>query len=198
MKVWSFLGSEPSNGSGSLSLGLDVEGWDWMSLLIAMTNLRVSASSGFMVAAGVSLWFLLSMGLTCMDLGCMDGCVDLCLDDMGTGIGRCDSSSSWGCISRKVKDGVRFFESCCYSGVLSEALGHMMSRKSRCSNILLGVSALHYSTGSQEGFQTLASACVLCLTTFYSVSEYFKSVPEALRMSRSFVSSLGVWKSIQS
>src|SRR5882724_8025898 len=33
---------------------------------------------------------------------------------------------------------------------------------------VLGVSALHYSTRSQEGFQTLASACVLCLTTHYS------------------------------
>jgi len=31
---------------------------------------------------------------------------------------------------------------------------------------MLGVSALHYSTGSQEGFRTLASACALHLTTF--------------------------------
>src|SRR5882724_5026692 len=30
-----------------------------------------------------------------------------------------------------------------------------------------GVSALHYSTRSCEVFWTLASACALCLTTFY-------------------------------
>ena len=50
-------------------------------------------------------------------------------------------------------------------GVLG--LGYTMSRKLRCLNILLGVSALHYSTSHLEGFQMLASACVLCLTTFY-------------------------------
>ena len=33
---------------------------------------------------------------------------------------------------------------------------------------VMGVSALHYSTWSQEGFQMLASALVLCLTTSYS------------------------------
>src|SRR5882724_2944281 len=36
-----------------------------------------------------------------------------------------------------------------------------------CSSSVLGVSALHYSTGSQEGFWTLASAHALHLTTFY-------------------------------
>ena len=30
-------------------------------------------------------------------------------------------------------------------------VGHTMSSRSRCSNILLRVSALHYSTGSMEG-----------------------------------------------
>ena len=35
-------------------------------------------------------------------------------------------------------------------------------------SVQLDVSALHYSTGSQEGFQTLASAHALCLTTSYS------------------------------
>ena len=34
-----------------------------------------------------------------------------------------------------------------------------------CGEKLLGVSALHYSTRSQEGFQMLASAHMLCLTT---------------------------------
>jgi len=34
--------------------------------------------------------------------------------------------------------------------------------------MMLQVSALHYSTRNQEGFQTLASACMLCLTTHYS------------------------------
>src|SRR5882724_9592533 len=40
---------------------------------------------------------------------------------------------------------------------------------------MLRVSALHYSTGigNIRGFQTLASARVLHLTTYYHVSEYF-------------------------
>src|SRR5882724_2078206 len=90
MKVQSFLGSEPSNGLGSWSLGLDVEGWDWTSLLIAMINLRVSASSGFIVTAGVSLGVSSSVGSMCADLGCADWCADWCGDDMGMGVGGCD------------------------------------------------------------------------------------------------------------
>ena len=43
-EVQSFLGSELLNGSSSLSLGLDVEVWDWMSLLIALMNLSASGS----------------------------------------------------------------------------------------------------------------------------------------------------------
>jgi len=35
-------------------------------------------------------------------------------------------------------------------------------------HFMLGVSALHYSTGTWEGFWMLVSACTLCLTTHYS------------------------------
>src|SRR5882724_12230070 len=49
MKVQSFLGSEPSNGLGSLSLGLDVEVWDWTSLSMVLMNLS-------------AFWFILSHG----------------------------------------------------------------------------------------------------------------------------------------
>jgi len=43
-------------------------------------------------------------------------------------------------------------------------LTHKTSSRSRCSNILLQVSALHYSAGDwvSEGFRTVASACALC------------------------------------
>ena len=90
MKVQSFLGLELSNGLGSWSLGLDVEGWDWTSLLIAMMNLRVAASSGFIVLAGVLLGVSPSVGSMCMDSGFVEWCADLCADDMGMGVGGCD------------------------------------------------------------------------------------------------------------
>jgi len=62
-----------------------MEGQDRMSLSIAMTNLRVSASSGFTVSAGVSLGVSSSMGSACADW-----CVDWFDDDMGMGVGGCD------------------------------------------------------------------------------------------------------------
>jgi len=57
--------------------------------LIAMTILIVSASSRFIVA-GVALGVPLSMGSTCTDSGCAEGCADLCAVNMGAGVGRCD------------------------------------------------------------------------------------------------------------
>ena len=51
---------------------------------------------------------------------------------------------------------------------------------------VLGVSALHYSTGNQEGFWTLASACALHLTANYSCPSIsgaywkFQGYPEVL------------------
>jgi len=50
---------------------------------------------------------------------------------------------------------------------------------------VLGVSALHYSTGSQEGFWTLASACVAAPDYLLLLSKYFRCIPEVPRMSRS-------------
>ena len=88
MKVQSFLGLEPLNGSGSRSLGLDMEGQAWMTLLIAMRNLTASASSELTarVSARVSSGVSSSAGSTCADLGC----VDWGEDDMGMGVGGCD------------------------------------------------------------------------------------------------------------
>src|SRR5882724_7641150 len=53
-------------------------------------------------------------------------------------------------------------------------LTHKTSSRSRCSNILLQVSALHYSAGDQVsgGFRTVASAHVLCQPNSCG-SEYF-------------------------
>jgi len=49
MKVWSFFGLEPSNGSGSQSLGLDKVVLDLMSLLIAVTNKVALLSMVFLI-----------------------------------------------------------------------------------------------------------------------------------------------------
>ena len=62
-----------------------MEGWVWMSLSIAVMNLRVYASSGFFVSAIVSLGVSSSMGSMCMDSCGADGCVDWCADDLGVG-----------------------------------------------------------------------------------------------------------------
>ena len=55
------------------------------------------------------------------------------------------------------------FNSCCSMGVSSCMLIHKMSSRSVCLNLLLGVSALHYSTGRwvSEGFWTVASTHAL-------------------------------------
>ena len=86
MNVWSFLGSEPSNGSGSLSLGFEMEGWDWTSLSIAVTNLHLQDSllqlefhQEFCHPWDQHVWIWVAwMG------------VQIGADDMGTGVGGCD------------------------------------------------------------------------------------------------------------
>src|SRR5882724_5496093 len=52
MNVWSLRGSEPSNGSGSQSFGLNVDVLDLTRLLMALANELVSGSS--CVIVGVS------------------------------------------------------------------------------------------------------------------------------------------------
>ena len=69
------------------------------------------------------------------------------------------------------------FKFCCSMGVLGCMLIHKMSSRSRCLNLLLGVSALHYSTGwSSKGFQTVASAHALHLPTIMCLSISIVSV----------------------
>ena len=69
-----------------------------------------------------------------------------------------------------------------------------MEISQRCC--LLRVSALHYSTGNVGGVSDFGFS--LCTVSNYPLlmSEYFRCVPEVLRLSRSFGSCLGVWKSI--
>jgi len=69
MKVWSFHGSEPSNGSGSWSLGLDVNVLDLMRLLMALLSEFISSSLWVIV-------ILLLSGLGCIEPGCAEGCAE--------------------------------------------------------------------------------------------------------------------------
>src|SRR5882724_3434030 len=60
-----------------------------------------------------------------------------------------------------------------YTGMRGQVVVQKAIHEAKC---LLGVSALHYSTGIMEGFsrfRALASARVLHLTTYYHVPEYF-------------------------
>jgi len=61
---------------------------------------------------------------------------------------------SWVRISQKCLGGEAIFNSCCSMGVWGYTLIHKMSSRSGCSNLLLGVSALHSSleVRSLEGF----------------------------------------------
>jgi len=62
-----------------------------------------------------------------------------------------------------------------------------MSSRLRCLNILLGVSALHYSTGKHGRFgriRALASADALHLTTYYHVPSILDSIPEVRKLIR--------------
>ena len=70
MKVWSLCGSEPSNGSGSWSFGLDVDVLDLMRLLMALANELALGSSCVIVS--VSL-LSRSGGI---ELGCTEGCAE--------------------------------------------------------------------------------------------------------------------------
>ena len=70
MKVRSLHRSEPSNGSGSRSFGLDVDVLDLTRLLMALANELVSGSSCIVV--GVSSL----SGLGGIELGCTEGCAE--------------------------------------------------------------------------------------------------------------------------
>ena len=63
-------------------------------------------------------------------------------------------------------------KSCCSSGVSNCMLIYKMSSRLKCLNPLLGDSALHYSTRSQnsEEVQTVASAHALCQPTITCLS----------------------------
>src|SRR5882724_11584924 len=68
MKVQSLCGSEPSNGSGSQSFGLDVDILDLMRLLMALASELALGSSHIIVGV------LLLSGLGGIELGCTEGC----------------------------------------------------------------------------------------------------------------------------
>src|SRR5882724_5543285 len=53
MNVWSLRGSEPSNGSGSRSFGLDVDILDLMRLLMALANELALGSSCVVVSVSL-------------------------------------------------------------------------------------------------------------------------------------------------
>src|SRR5882724_7847270 len=110
-----------------------------MILLIALVNALASLLGLVVpnVSSGVS-----SKVSMCVDSGC---------DDMFTGVGGWDGVLVPGIEFPEGSRKVNRSSSRCFSGVSSGTLGHTMSSRSRCLNILLGVSALHYSTGSTEG-----------------------------------------------
>src|SRR5882724_9839106 len=70
MKVWSLHRSEPSNGSGLWSFGLDVDVLDLTRLLMALANELASGSS--CVIVGVSSL----SGSGGIELGCTEGCAE--------------------------------------------------------------------------------------------------------------------------
>ena len=74
MKVWSLHGSEPSNGSGLQSLGMDVDELDLTRLLMALASELALGLSCIIV--GVSLL----SGSGGMEPGCTEGCAE----DMST------------------------------------------------------------------------------------------------------------------
>jgi len=125
-----FLGSEPLNGLGSLSLGLDVKVWDWMSLSMAMANLLASAFSWVVAMSGVSSGCFIISGVGVERFRWCRWVCRLVCSQHGYRCGQMwRSLSSWARVSRKVKDGVGIFKSCCYSGISGKVLGHMMSRR---------------------------------------------------------------------
>jgi len=93
MKVQSLCGSEPSNESGSQSLGLDVDVLDSMRLLMDLASEFILGSS--LVIVGVSLL----SGSCCIEPGCAEGCAkDMSAEygDAGcmTGVERPEGSTS--------------------------------------------------------------------------------------------------------
>src|SRR5882724_8969497 len=68
MKVWSLCRSEPLNGSGSWSFGLDVDILDLTRLLMALANELALGSSCIIVSV---LSLSRSGGI---ELGCTEGC----------------------------------------------------------------------------------------------------------------------------
>jgi len=70
MKVQSLHGSEPSNGLGSQSLGLDVDVLDLTRLLIALASELASGSSCIIVGV------LSLSGLGGIEPGCTEGCAE--------------------------------------------------------------------------------------------------------------------------
>ena len=70
MKVWSLCRSEPSNGSGSQSLGLDIDVLDLTRLLMALASELASGSSCIVVR-------VLSLSRSgCIEPGCNKGCAE--------------------------------------------------------------------------------------------------------------------------
>src|SRR5882724_11239112 len=70
MKVQSLCGSEPLNGSGSQSFGLDVDILDLTRLLMALANELASGSSCIIVSV------LSLSGSGCIEPGCTEGCAE--------------------------------------------------------------------------------------------------------------------------
>src|SRR5882724_10677882 len=70
MKVWSLCRSEPSNGSGSQSLGLDIDVLDLTRLLMALASELASGSSCIVVRV---LSLSRSGGI---EPGCTQGCAE--------------------------------------------------------------------------------------------------------------------------
>src|SRR5882724_10327694 len=96
MKVWSLHRSEPSNGLGSWSFGLDVNILDLMRLLMALANELALGSS--CVIVGVSS-LSRSGGI---ELGCTEGCAKdmsakVCAED--TSAEGCAKNGDSGCLT---------------------------------------------------------------------------------------------------
>ena len=144
MNVRSFLGSEPSKGSGSRSLGLADEEFDLTRLLIALARELASAS--------------LSTGSLCAELGCAE---DIGAGDAGgiAGVELPDGSSKVNSSCARAFWAVRVFRIRGSVG-MKRVVGWMFEYTVR-------VCALHHSTGSSEvgRGQTSASARALRLPT---------------------------------
>src|SRR5882724_8080533 len=69
---------------------------------------------------------------------------------------------------------------------MGSTLTHKTSSRSRCSNILLRESALHYSAGDQVlgGFWTVASACALCQPTSCGSKYFYNQCPRVRNLIR--------------